>query len=142
MKLKPEYEAIRLFVSKQWDIGNANSFDAIDVIRIAVEQCQSIADRCQTIADRPVKMLTVSEIDAVWIQMTEGGKRFLVDFGYRQFADAIEAAHIAKQSASEVVPFDFATWQQGGWVALNDVGMKQYHLYSNIYCPSMMREST
>ena len=125
MKLKPEYQAIVDDIYSR--VKNNLGFALIDTISSAVE-------RCQALADRPPLMLTDDEIERIadsdiWGRQTD-------------LCRLIEAAHIKKQSTPETVPFDFTTWQEGGWVALNEVGIKQYHLYSNIYCPSMMREST
>lgn len=124
MKLKPEYEAVSVQVYNYW------RSDRLGGTKAAIEEA---VIRCQVLADRPVKMLTDEEIDKA-LESANGPRL--------SYARAIEAAHIAKQSAREVVPFNFALWQAGGWVAIDEGGGKHVYIFPAKHYPSMAREST
>jgi hypothetical protein len=108
-QLKPKYWTI---FKEALDRIHVNKHDIQHALSIAIQACQALAD--QALADKPVVELTDAEIAKVWDGM---GGRFLCDFGYLQFARAIEDAAIAKQSEPKEAPFDYNEWRKGGWQA-------------------------
>jgi len=108
MELRNEYEAIRsraiqglCVPANQVTVGNV-----IDAVREAVTACQELADR-------PPKELTNDEVDSTFDDMPSGAAGFCREWGYRQFASAIIAAHIAKQREPQVVKFRAARCKDG-----------------------------
>ena len=74
--------------------------------------CHEVAARCEALANKPVRELTDEEIGEVWDEVSNNGKhRFLVEFGYLQFARAL----LAKQYEPDEIPFDQNKLDEGGW---------------------------
>lgn len=119
MELKPEY----LSILNRHTAANAPF--GMSPIERAVRDCQALADR-------PPVMLTDEEISVEW-QKTTGGFYIAI----RNILDA----YTKKQSAPDVVPFNYEQWQQGGWVALDADGNRNDFIGSGINYPFMVRES-
>ena len=99
MKLRPEYQAIEDELIKYYYLpGKAELGAAVCAIQ-----------KCQDLADRPPKMLTDDEINEI--------KRS-APWSIMGYADAIQKAFIAKQREPDTVPFDYALWSMGGWLAI------------------------
>ena len=82
------------------------------------------------------KMLTDDEVNEIFRGFIQGE-----GFNYVRYARAIEAAHIAKQSEPDIVPFDYTEWRKGGWIPITDRGVKHHSaLFLGVNYTTMERE--
>jgi hypothetical protein len=101
--MKAEYAKIVDEVRLSYAITNQSREHT--ALREVAERC---AERCEALANKPVRELTDDEIQRAWDKKSRAG--------FYESVRNVIAAHIAKQSEPDEIPFDQKKLDEGGWV--------------------------